>query len=283
MINQIIKTRLEHYPIHTPDEEENALKEILQDMALYALSTTDFFSKALFQGGTALRILYGLPRFSEDLDFILQQPNKHFRWEKYSDQIQKTLLLYDMHPEIADRSNENNAIQKLFLKDDSIGKVLHFNVDFQNRKKLFIKLEIDTNPPLGSTEVMRYLDFPIDYAVATQDLSSNFAGKCHALLCRQYVKGRDWFDFSWYITKKTAINFTFLQNALFQAGPWAGHAMAVDKEWLMRALEDKIKIIDWQAVSQEVRRFLTERDRAGLNVWGVDFFLHKLEQLGEYL
>lgn len=279
MVNKIIKTRLEQYRIHTPDDEENALKEILQDMALYALSTTDFFSKALFQGGTALRILYGLPRFSEDLDFILQQPDKYFRWEKYIDQIQKTLLLYDLYPEITDRSKENNVIQKLFLKDDSIGKVLHFNVDFQNRKKLFVKLEIDTNPPLGSTEVMRYLDFPIDYAIATQDLSSNFAGKCHALLCRQYVKGRDWFDFSWYITKRTTINFTFLQNALFQAGPWAGQSITVDKKWLMNALEEKIKTINWHAVSQEVKRFLTERDRAGLNVWGVDFFLHKLKQL----
>lgn len=180
-------------------------------------------------------------------------------------------------------NTENNAIQKLFLKDDSIGKVLHFNVDFQNRKKLFIKLEIDTNPPLGSTEVMRYLDFPIDYAIATQDLPSNFAQKCHALLCRQYVKGRDWFDFSWYITKKTTINFIFLQNALFQTGPWAGKIIPVDKQWLMHALEEKIKTIDWQAVSQEVRRFLSESDRAGLNVWSVDFFLHKLKQLRDYV
>jgi hypothetical protein len=89
-------------------------------------------------------------------------------------------------------------------------------------KKLNIKLEIDTNPPKGSVVETRFLDFPLDSAIAVQDLQSNFAGKCHALLCREYIIGRDWFDFTWYVNRKIKPNLLFLTNAIAQQGPWAG-------------------------------------------------------------
>src|SRR3989344_4975300 len=152
MDNKIISDRLEQYLSKTVEDEENALKEILQEIALYALSTTDFFSKALFQGGTSLRILYQLPRFSEDLDFLLKTPNKHFQWKKYIETIKKAFMLYNIEPEVIDRSKESDIVQKLFLKDNSIGKILNLNFHHHTKRKFLIKFEIDTNPPLGSRE-----------------------------------------------------------------------------------------------------------------------------------
>ncbi len=112
MSNTIITNKLNEYTIHTKDDEENALKEILQEIALYALSTTDFFTHAQFQGGTSLRILYDLPRFSEDLDFVLNAPNASFRWEPYVNAILESYELYGIKPEIKDRSNIVDPIVK---------------------------------------------------------------------------------------------------------------------------------------------------------------------------
>ena len=108
------------------------------------------------------------------------------------------------------------------LKDNSIGKIIDLTFKHYANKKLIIKLEIDTNPPLGSDLEIKFLDFPLDYSIVAQNLSSNFAGKIHALLCRNYTKGRDWYDFSWYISRKVTLNFKLLTNALRQQGPWQG-------------------------------------------------------------
>ena len=206
------------------------MKEILQEIALYALSTTDFFSQALFQGGTALRILYQLPRFSEDLDFLLKNPDSNFKWQTYIEKMFKAFELFSIEPEMIDRGKTNQSIQKLFLKDTSIGKIIHLNFTQHSQKKLTIKFEIDTNPPTGSDEETKFLDFPLDYSILTQDLPSNFAGKCHALLCRPYVKGRDWFDFTWYVARNTSLNFKFLASALQQHGPWEGQNIKLTKK-----------------------------------------------------
>lgn len=279
MINPIIAKRLNRYTFQTQEDEENALKEILQEIALYALSSTDFFGKALFQGGTALRILYHLPRFSEDLDFILQSPDASFHWEPYLHKMSQCFELFAIEPEITDRSRANQAIQKLFLKDNSIGKMLNLQFRHHSGKKLLIKLEIDINPPLHSGSEIKYLDFPMDYSIATQDLPSNFAGKCHALLCRPYIKGRDWFDFAWYITNEVPINFQFLSSAINQSGPWKESNIIVNRDWLLKQLSAKIQTLDWPKISQEVARFVNPEYHASLALWGVDFFLSKAQKL----
>jgi len=283
MDNQIIKARLDQYQITTIEDEENALKEILQEIALFALATTDFFKRALFQGGTALRILYQLPRFSEDLDFILKHQDTEFQWQPYLQKMEQTFNLYGIHPEIKDRSTANTNIQKLFLKDNSIGKILNLNFQHHAHRKLMIKLEIDTNPPLGSNEEINYLEFPIDYMVVSQDLPSNFSGKCHALLCRQYTKGRDWFDLTWYISKKVTINYVFLSNALKQAGPWKNQNINVTKEWLVNALSEKIKHIDWNSIKLEAKRFVNPEYTPSLKLWSQAFFLDKMKKLDSHL
>ncbi len=283
MINPIIDAQLKKYTLRKPDDEENALKEILQEIALYALSTTDFFSKALFQGGTALRILHRLPRFSEDLDFILKQPTKNFQWEKYIEQMKKAFSLYGISPEIQDREKAKTTVKKMFLKDNSIGKILKLNFHHHAHKKLLIKFEIDTNPPSGSNEEQKYLEFPADYSIAAQDLPSNFSGKCHALLCREYLKGRDWFDFLWYVAQKITINFNFLQNAFDQNGPWEKKSIVFDKTWLIKELKNKIATIDWKKAVYEVEMFVTVEQIRGLALWNNNFFLDRIHKLEDYL
>lgn len=283
MDNQIINTQLKRYSINTIEDEENALKEIMQEIALYALSTTDFFTKAQFQGGTALRILHQLPRFSEDLDFILGKPDKQFHWEPYIDAIKKVFVLYNIHPEIKDRSKESSTIQKLFLKDNSIGKIINLDFHHHARRKLLIKLEIDTNPPGGSQQEIKYLDFPIDYAINCQDLSSNFAGKCHALLCSAYEKGRDWFDFGWYVSNNTPVNLIFLENAINQQGPWAGKNIKVTNDWIIQSLEEKIATIDWKNAKLEIQRFVNAEYQDSIQLWSQNFFLGKTKKMATYL
>jgi len=281
--SQIINDRLRNYEIKSIEDEENALKEILQEIALYALSTTDFFTHAMFHGGTSLRILYHLPRFSEDLDFILKTPNSQFRWEPYIEKMNKAFELFGVEPEIMDRGQANKTIQKMFLKDNSIGKIINLQFKHHAKRKLLIKLEIDTNPPMGSTEAIKFLDFPLDSSILTQDLPSNFAGKCHALLCRQYLKGRDWFDFSWYVAGKTQVNFNFLTAAINQAGPWQQQNINISNDWLITQLSNKINSIHWKAPKLEVSRFINKEFKDSLDLWSTDFFLDKVHKLQQYL
>jgi predicted nucleotidyltransferase component of viral defense system len=279
---EMIETRLKVYAPQTLEAEAQALKEILQEIALYGLSTTDFFEQAAFQGGTALRILHALPRFSEDLDFVLKAPNRTFKWEKYIKAISIACKQYGVHPDILDKSQADNAVKKMFLKDDSIGKILNLSFAHHPGKKLLIKLEIDTNPPLGSHFELKFVEFPLDYSIVTQDLSSSFAGKCHALLCRNYVKGRDWYDLTWYVARKIQPNFTLLQNALIQCGPWMNQKIEVDMTWFYKHMENKIQQIDWKKVTEDVAPFLNAQDKKALNLWSIDFFMDKLSKLTEY-
>ncbi|MCE3238876.1 MAG: hypothetical protein K0R24_1857 [Gammaproteobacteria bacterium] len=279
MATNIIDTRLETYTLSTLEDEEHALKEILQEIALYGLANANFFDKAIFHGGSALRILYGLPRFSEDLDFLLKNPNPDFHWEPYIDAIITTCNQYGIRPEIIDKSRVSHTVKKMFLKDNSIGKMINLSFAHYPKKKLAIKFEIDINPPLGSNLEIKFLEFPLDYSIAAQDLSSGFAGKCHALLCREYIKGRDWYDFTWYISKKISPNFIFLTHALDQQGPWAKQKNSMTPEWFIKVMREKIKSIDWKKAASDVAPFLNVQDKKALFVWGVDFFIDKLTKL----
>lgn len=283
MTIDIINERLKSYKTKTVEDEENALKEILQEIAIYALSGAQFFDKAIFHGGTALRILYKLPRFSEDLDFMLSEPNADFNWKPFLKALTNTFETFGIQPEVTDKSRVDNTIKKLFLKDDSIGKLLNLSFKHHPGKKLAIKFEIDTNPPAGSTSEIKFLDFPLDFSVTAHTLSSSFAGKCHALLCRSYVKGRDWYDFGWYISKNITPNLMFLEAAIEQQGPWKNEAIHITPEWLVQAMSEKIKSIDWNYAAKDVEKFLGPQDRKTLPLWSEPFFLSKLEKLNMLL
>jgi hypothetical protein len=277
----LIKERLRRYAAVNPLEEENAVKEILQEIALYALWRGDFFNVALFQGGTSLRILHGLPRFSEDLDFLLRAPDPKFDWSPYLSTLTQVAAEFGVKLEARPPANMERAIHAALLKDDSIANQLDLSFAGSGRRKTIrIKLEIDVNPPLGSGEATSFLDFPLDYEVRHQDLPSNFALKIHALLCRGFLKGRDWFDFSWYVSRDVVPNLALLRNALIQKGPWERDTtISVDIGWLKAALSNAIAKIDWKEAGDDVARFLRPAELRSVELWSERFFMAKLEKL----
>ena len=249
-------------------------------MPLYALWRGGFFKIGAFQGGTSLRILHGLPRFSEDLDFILLAPGPEFRRAHYFESLTEVLAQFGVRCELSDSSRMDRAVRQAMLKDDSIGRQLDLSFfDANNQRKLKVKLEIDTHPPPGSGIAWHYLDFPLNFEVCAQDLPSNYALKLHALLCRPYLKGRDWFDFAWYCRQKTHPNLPHLAHALHQAGPWKDQNTPVDAQWLAGALSAKIKTINWSRAAQDVAPFLPATEQASLTLWSERFFADKIGKL----
>ncbi len=277
---QIILERLKSYNCKTLNEEQQALREITQEVILAALGRGDFFEHALFQGGTCLRIFYGLQRFSEDMDFVLREPNPKFSILEHVKNLSDELSAYGFNIQVMEKSNFDNAIKKAFIKDDSIGKVIILSYPKLNGKlpDIKIKLEVDTNPPAGSGEEIKYLDFPFLSSVSVQDKASLFATKIHALLCRKYLKGRDWYDFLWYAANNVSVNFNLLSSAINQIGPWAGQNLTIDKNWLKRELETKIKSINWNDAKDDVSRFLRANEQASLKLWSTNLFLSRLEK-----
>jgi len=281
---KIIEERLKEYNPISQLDELNALKEIMQEIALCALDRAKFFSQAAFQGGSCLRIVYNLNRFSEDLDFILFKPNKTFVWEPFLKALQLEFRLYNLEFDVIDRSKADSVIKMAFLKDTSFGKVFVFTHPRgpSDKQVIKIKLEIDTNPPGGSDFQSHFINFPYSFSIVSQDLPSLFASKCHALLCRPYTKGRDWFDFVWYVSKKIVPNYIHLSDAINQKGPWKNQNIIVTKSWLVQTLTDKIKTIDWAKAKSDAENFLRARERESLKVWGTDFFLSMVKKFSVY-
>lgn len=277
---QIIRERLAAYQCRNTLEEDHALREITQEVVLAALGRGDFYKHALFQGGTSLRVFHGLNRFSEDLDFMLDKPNSAFQLGAHLRHLTDELAAFGYTVEIVDRSRAGAAVQVAFLKDASIGKLLELHHAGYGgpQRKLRIKLEVDTNPPAPSGVRLAYLDFPFVTAVPVQDLPSLFAGTVHALLCRPYTKGRDWYDFIWYTSQGTPINECFLRGAINQSGRWAGHDLPVKEAWILDALTERILQIDWPRAAQEVRPFLRANEVPSLDLWSQDLFLHQLRK-----
>lgn len=276
----LIRQRLASYKATNALEEEQATKEILQEVALYLLWRAGFFEVAAFQDGTSLRILYKLPRFSEDLDFILKEPNRDFQWTRYLKPLLAGLTEFGLKSEVLDKSKMERNVREALLRNDSVSNQLNLKfTDGRSGATIKIKLEIDVNPPAGSSFAYTYLEFPLDFELCHQDLPSNFALKLHALLCRPYLKGRDWYDFGWYIARKVSPNLPHLQAALDQTGPWKGTDLKVDPQWLVERLNEKIAAIDWKAAALDVGRFLGSTERESLKLWGSRFFSAKAAQL----
>ncbi|MCH8846975.1 MAG: nucleotidyl transferase AbiEii/AbiGii toxin family protein [Proteobacteria bacterium] len=277
---ELIQQRLDEYQASNAIEEEQAIKEIIQELALFALWRAGFFEVAAFQGGTSLRILHGLPRFSEDLDFILKEPDLEFNWSHYLEKLLGNLEEFGLKSEVKDKSRMDQAVRKAVLKDNSVSNQLNLSF-YRGRggQKQTIKLEIDVNPPSGSGFEYTYKDFPVDYEVCHQDLSSNFALKIHALLCRPYIKGRDWYDFNWYVKKGIKPNLPLLQAALIQDGPWKGEGLKIDEEWVRKELLKKISLINWNEPASDVERFLTLVEKDSLRLWNERFFVQRVSQL----
>lgn len=278
---EIIQQKLDSYQASSPVEEEQATKEIMQEIALYGLWRAGFFEVGAFQGGTSLRILHGLPRFSEDLDFMLQVPDPGFDWSAYLTKLLECFEEYGLQSEALPKGSIDRAVRTAVLKNNSF--VNQLNLRFYRGhvdRKIAIKLEVDANPPAESEFDYTYLDFPTDFEVCHQDLASNFALKIHALLCRPYLKGRDWYDFNWYIRQGVSPNLPHLQNALIQYGPWKGQEdLVVDKSWVREELQMRIDSIEWKVAAADVAPFLKIGEQESLKLWDGRFFSAKLAKL----
>lgn len=278
MIN-LIQEKLRTFSASNRIEEENAIKQIMQEIALYGLWKADFFDTAVFQGEASLRILHGLPRFSEDLDFMLIAPNPNFDWAPFLDALMTTFETFGIRLETRTRGAMDKSIRAAVRKDTSVASQL--DLAFAGRQageKINIKLEIDVEPPAHSQDAWTYLDFPADHEVRHQDLASNFALKIHALLCRGFLKGRDWYDFSWYVSRGLTPNLAHLQAALKQFGPWSQDAqLKVNNHWVEEQLSRRIGSIDWDEAKKDVRRFLRSEELKSLDLWSERFFLAKRE------
>jgi len=278
---RMIQERLRGYSCVSEQEEEHALREITQEVILAALSRRGFFRDAVFQGGTCLRIVHGLNRFSEDLDFILKEPDPEFDLLPSLAGVETELEAYGYRVEIIDRSSSESAVREAFTKDDSLGSLVSLSFVGRSgpRKKIRVKLELDVNPPAGSGTELRYHDFPFLASVTVRDLPSLFAGKIHALLCREYTKGRDWYDFLWYTATRTAVNYRFLSAALTHVGPWSDQRLTVDRRWLRTTLTQAIGKINWKRTAEDVRRFVPASEQVSLDLWCSDLFLGQIEKI----
>jgi predicted nucleotidyltransferase component of viral defense system len=287
MIHRVLEEKIREYTITSVLDQENVLQEIVQLMVLVSLSRAGLFSnaQAVFHGGTCLRIVYGMNRFSEDLDFFLKRPDPGFSWQGYVEHVVKDGNDEGLRFSVRDRAKEETAVKKALLRTDSFGKDLAPVLPYARdpRKLIKVKLEIDVNPSVGSSYETRYLAFPVTTAITTQSLESGFAMKLGAMLYRTYTKGRDWYDFIWYINKKVVPDLELLSRSLDQQSPWAGRGVRIGPDWLEKSLRKRITEIDWGVARQDVQRFLPLREQETLKLWGRDFFLHHLDVLMGYL
>ena len=208
-MNSALESMIAKYNPKNNLERENAIKEIIQEIALAGLSRGGFFEKAAFYGGTCLRIFYGLDRFSEDLDFALVKKEEDFKFDDYFPRLKREFLSYgiDLNIELKKKSNAS-LVQSAFLKGNSLMLMMTFfpkNEDAKHilsNQKIKIKFEIDMDNPEGGITEYKYRMFPSPYEIQVFDEATLFAGKIHDILCREYknhVKGRDYYDYLFYI------------------------------------------------------------------------------------
>ena len=284
MFDEKIGQMLSRYELQTIHDHENALKEIIQEIVLLGLWRSKFYEKALFYGGSALRILYKLDRFSEDLYFSLNQPEKTFNITKYLDAIRAELELwgFEVHAEEKDKKNKN-TIDSAFIKANTLIHLLKIDSNLKTHKNavMKIKLEIDRDPAIGFSSDTRYHLHPIPFTIKTMTLPGLFAGKMHALLCRTIrtnIKGRDWYDLIWFVKNHIPCDLHYLRNKMVQTGHMDG-SKALTRETLVELLSRKVKEIDFSLAKNDVAPFLkTARQKDELSLWSEAFFNEYLIQ-----
>lgn len=278
-MHDAIARMLARYSPGSIDDSVRALREIIQEVALLGLWRSKFFEHAAFYGGTALRILHGLDRFSEDLDFSLLAPSTHFNLVRYTASLEEELLAFgfNVRVELIDKAVES-AVQSAFLKVKTRNELLVIETGEEMAQQipagqiLKVKLEVDTDPPPGFATETRYLLHPIPFAVRSYALPDLFAGKMHALLFRKWknrVKGRDWYDLVWYAANHPQLRLAHLEQRMRQTGHWS-----IDRPLTPRAFTDllnqAIDRLDVNQAGRDVAPFI--KDRQILAIWSRDFF-----------
>jgi len=272
---------------YNPQNEEEtlaAMREIMQEIALAALSRTDFFDKAAFYGGTALRIFYGLDRFSEDLDFSLLAPNPDFSLTPYFSKIVEEFQSLGMNVSIREKDKRiKTQVESAFLKSETIWQELVLEDlvkqhGISSNKTIKIKIEIDRIPPLGFSTEEKLLIRPYSFYVKCFTLPSLFAGKLHALLFRKWksrVKGRDWYDMEWYIRKGVPLNMHhFLQRAK-ETNDWTEDQ--ISQVQILQLLITKIESVAFDSVKEDVVRFIADDQK--LAIWSPNYFKDLIQKM----
>lgn len=286
-MNSVLKNMLSKYDIKNITDETNAMKEIIQEIVICGLSRGGFFNEAAFYGGTALRIFYGLNRFSEDLDFALLEPNPNFDLSKYFTFIEKEVQAYGLNLSISEKEKTKNSnIMSAFLKGDTKEHILIFfpNENMQNTtslKSIKIKFEIDINPPAGAKYELKYKLLPSPHQVRLYDESSLFAGKLHAILCRNWgyrTKGRDLYDYIFYLSKNISVNIDLLREKLIDSNVLKKEDI-FNIDILKEMLNKKFDEINYTDAKEDIIAFI--EDKESLNLWSQDFFKEITKELVE--
>ena len=269
----MLKQMLNRYTINNDQDSHNALREILQEVALAGLYRGGFFEKAAFYGGTALRIFYHLDRYSEDLDFSLLKPQKNFKLEPYFKAIEDEFIALGISVKINSKiKTDKSTIESAFLKSDTSVHILSLEVPLKLNKSIKIKFEVDTNPPLGFHTGEKLLLQPFSFYVKCFEAKDLYAGKMHALLYRNWknrVKGRDWYDFQWYVQNDFALNLNHLSIRAKESNSIEEDFFT--KETFLLAIKEKINVLDIESAKLDIRRFM--KDDRVLDIWSKEYFL----------
>ena len=280
----MIKEWIDSYNPVNRVEAEQALREIMQEIALAGLERSGFFEKAAFYGGTALRIFYGLNRYSEDLDFSLLHKDQNFDLDSHLESIKTEFESLGMKVIVKEKDKTiKNNIDSAFLKPDTLWKELVLEgvipqSGLEQKPNIKIKLEIDTQPPLGFKTEERLLLKPFTFYVKCFSSPDLFAGKMHALLFRKWkinVKGRDWYDMEWHIKRGTALNMAHFILRTRDSGDWQKETMS--KKEFMKLLDDKISSVSFTRIKADINRFIP--DPSVLDIWSVAYFRDLVKQI----
>ena len=280
----MIKEWLNSYNPPDKDTALQALREIMQEVALAGLQRAGFFEKAAFYGGTALRIFYGLDRFSEDLDFSLLEVNANFSLERYLEAVQIEFESQGMRVSIKEKEKTNKTnIESAFLKSETIWRELVLEQIISQSgldqvANIKIKLEVDTKPPLGFETEEKLLLRPFSFYVKCFTISNLFAGKMHALLFRKWknnVKGRDWYDMEWYIKRGVVLNLSHFLLRARDSGDWPKET--ISEEELRGLLKERIDTVDFNKVKADISRFIP--NPRVLDIWSAKYFHDLVEQV----
>ncbi len=285
-MNPAIEQMLSPYSVLGNIDRKNVMKEVMQEIVLCSLSRAGFFDKAAFYGGTALRIFYGLDRFSEDLDFSLMTKDSSFDLLSYFPALEKEVKSFGLNVNIEEKAKTKDSnIKSAFLKGNTKEHLLLFYSDERlaesvaKNEVIKIKFEVDVNPPQFASFERKYKLLPVPYEVNLYDMPSLFAGKIHAVIARGWqnrVKGRDLYDYVFYISRNAAVNLKHLTARLADSG-LIDEDTVCSPEDIKQMLISKFDSIDYLQAKDDVEPFI--RDSTALNVWSADFFKQITENL----
>ena len=266
---------LASYETGNDNDRLNAVHEVMQQVALGGLYNGGFFNKAAFYGGTCLRIFHGLDRFSEDMDFSLLAAAPAFRLDPYFDAITAEFAALGQSIDITTKEKTaQSTIQSAFLKSDTAQYDIHLGRD----RKIKIKIEVDTTPPLGFSTEQKLLLQPFSFYTNCFTLPDLYAGKMHALIYRSWknrVKGRDWYDFEWYMRKNVTMDFKHFCERAYQFGSEAQGSLTSDR--FRAILKDRIRKADIRQVKEDVAPFI--KDPGRLHIWSTEYFLQLADMM----